>query len=66
MLDFFLSASRIFRADLTCSLRMILVMEGTRKEKKGLESSFFFEKSCQFVEIACSDSVRRLYGLCAL
>ena len=41
MPDLFLGPSRLVRADLTCSLRMILVMEGTRQEKKGLESLFF-------------------------
>ena len=40
MLEFFLSASRLGRADLACSLRMMLVMEGARKEKEGLESIF--------------------------
>ena len=43
--DLFLGPSRLGRADLTCSLRMILVMEGTRKEKKGLEYLFIFLKS---------------------
>ena len=38
--DLFLSLSQLGRADLTCSLRMMLVMEGARKEKKGLESFF--------------------------
>ena len=37
VLDLFLSASRLGRTDLTCSLRMMLVMEGTRKEKEGLD-----------------------------
>ena len=46
MPDLFLSTSRLGRADLTCLLRMMLVMEVARKEKKGLESVFFFEKSC--------------------
>ena len=40
MPDLFLSTSRLGRADLTCSLRTMLVMEGARKEKKGLESFF--------------------------
>ena len=31
--DLFLGASRLGLRDLTCSLRMMLVMEGTRKEK---------------------------------
>ena len=31
------SKDRLGCADLTCSLRMMLVMEGTRKEKKGLD-----------------------------
>ena len=63
--DLFLGLSRLGQEDLTFSLRMMLVMEGARKEKKGLEF-YFFEKSCQFVEITCSDCVRRFYGLCAL
>ena len=37
MLDLFLSASRLNHADFFCSLRMMLVMEGARKEKKGLD-----------------------------
>ena len=37
MLDLFLSASRLGCVDLACSLIMMLVMEGARKEKKGLE-----------------------------
>ena len=37
-----------------------------KKGKERVIILFFFEKSCRFVEIACSDSVRRLYGLCAL
>ena len=41
MLDLFLSASRLGRADFACSLRIMLVMEDVRKEKKGLESLFF-------------------------
>ena len=57
MPDLFLSMSRLGRADLTCSLRMMLVMKGARKEKKGLGSLFLFEKSCRFVEIACSAQV---------
>ena len=43
--DLFLGPSRLGRADLTYSLRIMLVMEGTRKEKKGLDF-FLFEKSC--------------------
>ena len=43
MLDIFLSASQLDRADFACSLRMMLVMEGSRKEKKGLESFFFLK-----------------------
>ena len=50
MLDLFLSASQLGRAYLTCSLCMMLVTEGARKEKKGLEYILFFEKSCRFVE----------------
>ena len=42
MPDLFLGPSRLGRADLTCSLLMMLVMEGTRKEKKGLD---FFLKN---------------------
>ena len=41
--DLFLSTSRLGRGDLTCSLRMMLVMEGARKEKKGLESLLFLK-----------------------
>ena len=41
MLDLFLSASQLGHADFACSLRMMLVMEGARKEKKGLEFIFF-------------------------
>ena len=43
MPNLFFSTSRLGRADLTCSLRMMLVMEGTRKENKGLESYFFLK-----------------------
>ena len=43
MLDLFLSASRLGCVDFACSLRMMLVMEGARKEKKGLESFFFLK-----------------------
>ena len=42
VLELFLSASRLGCADLTCSLRMMLVMKGARKEKKGLEYLFIF------------------------
>ena len=42
MLDLFFSASRLDRADFAYSLCMMLVVEGARKEKKGLE--FIFEK----------------------
>ena len=67
MLDFFFSVSQIDLADFAYSLRMMLVKEGAIKEKKGLDFFLiFFEKSCLCVKIACSDSVRRLYGLCAL
>ena len=38
--DLFLGPSQLVRADLTCSLRIMLVMKGKRKEKKGL--IFFF------------------------
>ena len=44
MPELFLGPSRLGFADLTCSLRTMLVMEGTRKEKKGLEYLIFFEK----------------------
>ena len=40
--NLFLGPSRLVCADLTCSLRMMLVMEGTRKEKKGLKSFILF------------------------
>ena len=45
MPDLFLSTSQLGCADLTCSLRMMLVMEGSRKEKKGLESLYIFLKN---------------------
>ena len=38
--ELFLGPSRLGRADLNCSLRMILVMECARKEKKGLQLFF--------------------------
>ena len=41
MPDLFLGPSRLGRVELTCSLRLMLVMEGTRKEKKRLD--FFSE-----------------------
>ena len=41
MLELFLSASRLGRADLACSLHMMLVMEGARKGKKELENYFW-------------------------
>ena len=43
MPDLFLGPSQLGRADLTCSLRMMLVMEGTRKEKKGLDFFLFLK-----------------------
>ena len=43
MPDLFLSTSQLGRSDLTCSLRMMLVKEGARKEKKGLEILFFLK-----------------------
>ena len=43
MLDLFFGASRLDREEFACSLRMILVKEGSRKEKKGLE--FYFLKN---------------------
>ena len=43
MLDIFLSDSRLGCVDFACSLRMMLAMEGTRKEKKELESLFFLK-----------------------
>ena len=45
MLDLFLSVSRLVRAYFACSLRMMLVMGGARKGKKGLESFSFFLKN---------------------
>ena len=45
MLDLFLSASRLGREDFACSIRIMLVMEGARKEKKGLESFIYFLKN---------------------
>ena len=41
--DLFLVPSQMGRADLTCSLRMMLVMKGTRKEKKGLDLYFILK-----------------------
>ena len=41
MLDRFFGASRLDREDFACSLRMMLVKEGARKEKKGLD--FFWK-----------------------
>ena len=41
--DLFLGPSRLGCEDFPCSLRMMLVMEGTRKEKKGLEPLFFLK-----------------------
>ena len=51
MLDLFLSASRLVRADLTCSLRIMLVMEGTRKEKKGLDFYFFLKNLVDLLKL---------------
>ena len=48
--DLFLGPSQLGRADLTCSLRMMLVMEGTRKEKKGLESFLFIFNLVDFLK----------------
>ena len=45
MLDRFFGASRPDREDFACSLRMMLVKEGARKEKKGLEFFYFFLKN---------------------
>ena len=45
VLDLLLSASQLGCADLTCSLHMMLVMEGARKEKKGLEFLLLFLKN---------------------
>ena len=49
--DLFLSTSRLGRADLTCSLLMMLVMEGARKEKKGLESLFFLKNLVDLLKL---------------
>ena len=48
MLDLFFSASRLDREYFACSLCMMLVKEGARKEKKGLES-FIIKK--KFVDL---------------
>ena len=65
--DLFLGPSRLGRADLTYSLRMMLVMEGTRKEKKGLEFIFYiFFNLVDLLKSLVAICVRRLYGLCAL
>ena len=59
--------SQLSRADLPCSLRaMMLVMKGTRKEKKGLESLFFLKNLVDLLKLLVTICVRRLYGLCAL
>ena len=50
MPDLFLSTSRLGRVDLTCSLRMMLVMEGARKEKKGLEFYSFLKNLVNFLK----------------
>ena len=63
--DLFLSTSQLGRADLTCSLHMMLVMEGARKERKGLES-FFLKNLVDLLKLLVAICVRRLYGLCAL
>ena len=65
--DHFLVPSRLGRADLPCSLRIMLVMEGTTKEKKGLESFIFFENNLvDLLKSLVAICVRRLYSLCAL
>ena len=58
MLDLFFSASRLDCADFACSLRMMLVKEGARKERKGLEFSFgknFVDLLKSPVATACID-----------
>ena len=45
MLDLFLSTSQLVLAYLTCSLPMMLVMEGASKEKKGLDIYLFILKN---------------------
>ena len=60
MLDLFFSASRLDREDFACSLRMMLVKEGAKKEKKGLAFfSFFLKNLVDFlkspVATACID-----------
>ena len=42
MLDLFFGASRLDHVYFACSLRMMLVKEGARKEKKELEFLFYF------------------------
>ena len=66
--DLFLVQSRLGHADLPCSLRaMMLVIKGTRKKKKGLESLFYFLKNLvDLLKLLVAICVRRLYGLCAL
>ena len=60
----FLVQSRLSHAELPCSLiSMMLVMKGTRKEKKGLES--FFENLVDLLKSLVAICVRRLYSLCA-
>ena len=65
--DLFLGPSRLVRADLPCSLRMMLVMEGTRKEKKGLEFFIYFLKNLvDLLKLLVAICVRKLYSLCPL
>ena len=54
--DLFLGPSRLGCADLTCSLRMMLVMEGTRKEKKGLESLFILKNLVDLLKLLVANA----------
>ena len=51
MLDLFFSASRLDCTDFACSLRMMLVKKGARKEKKGLESFFFLKNPVDLLKL---------------
>ena len=59
--DIFLGLSQLGRADLPYSLRIMLVMEGTRKEKKGLDL-FLFYNLVDLLKSLVPICVRRLYG----
>ena len=51
MLDLFLSASKLGCAEFSYSLHMMIVMEGARKEKKGLEFLFFSKNPVDLLKL---------------